>query len=254
MSAATSDARPNGPQDTPPDYSVDQGAGDALRTGTDGNPYLPTVRDNNDLAETLKTTNTRLWYALLACLVIILGLAMGVSVVGHRQPQNSALVIDKTVGSWKIVQLPNVATTPDIQNQLAQFFLPVVVESQFTVTDVDGDKRNLVEFVRPFLDVPSQAATFFNAYLKQHDPAELGKRVRVTVEVDPVPGPKKQDEYVVGWTEITRSLEGAELGRVRRVADITIHWGAATTQNPGGLYIETFSLLDVGPVSTVPSP
>ena len=94
------------------------------------------------------------------------------------------------------------------------------------------------------MDVPSQAATFFNKYLVDHDPAAIGKNKRVAVEVDPVPGPKKPDEYVVGWTEVTRNLDGSETGRVHKVADITIHWGSATTQNPAGVYIETFSLLD----------
>ena len=148
MTVATSDAPPNGTRPAAPDYSLNQGAGDALRAGDKENPYLPSVRDNNDLAETLQTANARLWLALKACLVIIVALAIGVTVVGSRQPQVGALVIDKTVGSWKIAQLPNVASNPDIKNQLATFFLPVVIESQFTVTDVDGDRRNLTEFVR----------------------------------------------------------------------------------------------------------
>lgn len=244
VTTPTTNGRPEAPDYSKPAF------GDELLDRRVDNPYLPSVRDNNDLAASLETANTRLWLAIKGAAVIMALLVVAIGILASRPPQIGALVIDKTVGSWRIAQLPTVASTPDIKNQLATFFLPVVVESAFTVTDVDGDKRNLVEFVRPFIETPSQAATFLNGYIKDHDPAEVAKRYRVSVSVDPVPAPKGPDEYVIGWTETTRTLEGQQVARIHKIADMTIRWGTANAMNPGGLYVETMSLLDSGPTPT----
>ena len=190
----------------------------------------------NDVTGVVLRENTLLRIVSLGLGAVVALLVLTIVVLGSRQPYVGALVLDKASGASKVVTLPSV-DSPDLHQQFVQYFVPLVIESLFTVSDTDADKRNLIEFVRPYLEVPSQAATTIDDYFKDNDPVARGKTMRVQILVDPISGPKITNEYLVGWTAITRDLHGRIRDQRHYVGDIVVAWRSPSTDNLTGLKI-----------------
>lgn len=215
------------------------------------NPYLPNPKLYNDAAARLLRENTRLWrmiYVLFALCIAGYGLAYLNSI---KQPFIGAMVINKSDRTVSVAALPSIQT-PQIRQQFIDYFLPLVIQSAFSVGDIDENKRNIEQFVRPFVATPSQAAQVFAQYYQKYDPNVRAATVRVRIAVDKIPPPSRDNEYVVGWTAFTTSLQdGSQIDQHHYQAVVDLHWGPAIQADPShgvganmtGMQIMSFSVL-----------
>jgi type IV secretory pathway TrbF-like protein len=207
------------------------------------NPYVGTANAYNDSLASLLRENFILRVAGLLVLATALILFWRNQVLATRPPEIYGIVLGTQ--EHRVVEMPSIQTT-DFRQAAVGYFLPLVIESLFSVSDVDSMKRNLGEFIRPFVADNSQAASFAHDWLQRHDPIERAQRERVQVQVDPIGQPRLANEYLVGWKETTRTLEGHVLSTKHTVADVTITWVDPTRDNLLGLKITSLTIDEQG--------
>lgn len=219
------------------------------------NPYVPTQRAYQDFLGVVFRENTILRGIILVALAIIAFLLFNNYILATRPPYVGAVVLDQSTKTSRAIKLPSITQT-DVQQVYVAFFLPKVVESIFTVTDIDGIKRNFTEDVKPFVHDPSQASIWINSYLTDPttNPIARAQTERVKVVVDPVPAPKLPNEYVIGWTEIRSTLEGRLIGSTHNLADILVEFSVPTSDNIIGMRLLNITIDRTAPQASTSLP
>jgi type IV secretory pathway TrbF-like protein len=142
--------------------------------------------------------------------------------------------------------------TPDqqLREANADYWLPIIVRSIFTVSSIDTDKANLTTFVQPFIAPGSSAERTLHDYFVNYNPVIRGQQQHVNILVDPIAPPRQPNVYHVTWTAETKDTEDRLINAKQQGATIVIGWGKPNPRverdangttfggNPPGLYIE----------------
>lgn len=132
--------------------------------------------------------------------------------------------------------------TRDQQAQIlvAQGMLPIIIHSAFTIDSADTNNYNWGNFVLPYLQPNSQAATYLHGYLSNTVPAQIAANQTVAVRVDAPGDPAQPNTYTVGW--INKISNGFKTKYQHITATITVTFGPKTTANQWGLYVTSIGI------------
>lgn len=148
---------------------------------------------------------------------------------------------NKTVALSTLLDL-----TRDQQAQIlvSQGMLPVIIHSAFTIDSADTNEYNWANFVLPYLDPNSQAASYLNNYLSKIVPGQIAQQQSVAVRVDSIGDPPQPNTYTVGW--VAKVSNGYTTKYQHVTATITITFGPKTSKNSWGLYVTSIGIDDHG--------
>jgi type IV secretory pathway TrbF-like protein len=146
--------------------------------------------------------------------------------------------------------LPIESKNEQLRDSIAGYWIPVVLESLFSVNDVETDRKNIIRNVRPFIAPGSAAVATIEDYYSRYNPVVREAHERVSVYVDPVPQRNASGKYHVTWTAKTFDTEERLKSVSRGGAYITLRWdnakpsfeklpdgGVLVAGNPVGMYI-----------------
>jgi hypothetical protein len=226
------------------------------------NPYADNLQRFSDVTELPRRTLSAQLAIIVALVVVVVALTVGIIVVAIQaahprvyafgydrvRTNNGHAVVTESVTPIELVEMQQKSAV--LREVNSGYYLPLFVESLFTVGDYDADKTALVRFVKPFIAPSSQAESMITDYLSRYNPVTRSAKYHVVVQADPLPPARPTDGmYHVTWTARTFSADHRLLSTERGGALVALRWdtphptftqtsdGSTIGGNPVGMYV-----------------